>query len=169
MPKAKSKAKPKKVSAIPKGAHSIIASLTCKNASKAIDFYKTVFGAKEKMRMPTPDGRIAHAELLIGDSTIMLNDEMGMGEAAPSGPTGGYLYVYVPDADGAFNRAVTDGAKVTMAIANQFWGDRYGRITDPFGPSWGICTHVEDVSPKEMDKRAKEMFANFAKAAAQGA
>jgi PhnB protein len=154
------------VKPIPEGYHTITPSLTCKHAAKAIDFYKKAFGAKEKHRMEGPGGTIGHAELIIGDSHIMVNDEFPGMSHAPTDQNGGYLLLYVNDCDKVFNDAVAAGAKVVMPLANQFWGDRFGRFTDPFGHSWGVGTHVEDVSPEEMERRAKEWQA---KAAAQHA
>jgi PhnB protein len=153
------------VRAIPEGYHSISPSLTCKDAARAIEFYKDAFGAVETVRMPSPDGKVAHAELKIGDSIIFLNDEMGpMAEVTPGTPRM-YLFLYVENADKTFTRAVAAGAQIDMALENQFWGDRYGKVTDPFGHQWGIATHVEDVAPEDMGKRAA---AFFAKAAGQG-
>ncbi|MGA7917886.1 MAG: VOC family protein [Candidatus Acidiferrales bacterium] len=150
-----------KVKAIPEGYHSISPLLTCKNAAQAIEFYKKAFNAEEVMRMPSPDGKISHAELRIGDSIIFLNDEMG-----PVGTSTGtprmQLFLYVEDADKTFNSALGAGAKVEMALENQFWGDRYGKLTDPFGHQWGIATHVEDVAPAEISKRAAAFFAKMA-------
>lgn len=153
------------VKPIPAGYHTITPSLTCKKAAQAIEFYKKAFGAKEKFRMEGPGGSIGHAELTIGDSHIMVNDEIPGMATAPSGGGGHYLFLYVEDCDKVFNNAVAAGAKVTMPLANQFWGDRFGKVTDPFGYNWGIATHVEDVSPEEMERRAKEWQA---KAAASG-
>lgn len=152
------------VKPVPEGYHTITPSLTCKNAAKAIDFYKQAFGAKEKFRMEGPGGSIGHSELVIGDSHIMVNDEFPGMAVAPTDQSGGYLFLYVDDCDKLFNAAVAAGAKVVMPLADQFWGDRFGRFTDPFGHSWGVATHVEDVTPEEMDRRAKEWQA---KAAAQ--
>jgi len=153
------------VRAIPEGYHSISPSLTCKDAARAIEFYKDAFGAVETVRMPSPDGKVAHAELKIGDSIIFLNDEMGpMAEVTPGTPRV-YLFLYVENADKTFTRAVAAGAQIDMALENQFWGDRFGKVTDPFGHQWGIATHVEDVAPEDMGKRAA---AFFAKAAGQG-
>lgn len=147
---------------IPEGYHSISPSLTCKDAARAIDFYKQVFGAEEKVRMPSPDGKISHAELKIGDSIIFLNDPMGPGAADTPGAPQIYLFLYVENADKVFTRAVAAGAKIDMALEDQFWGDRFGRITDPFGHQWGIATHVEDVAPEEIGKRAAAFFAKAA-------
>jgi PhnB protein len=149
------------VKAIPEGYHSISPSLTCKDAARAIEYYKKAFNAQEVMRMPSPDGKISHAELKIGDSIIFLNDEMGP-MTASSGTPRMSLFLYVEDADTTFNNAVKAGGKVDMALENQFWGDRYGKLTDPFGHQWGIATHVEDVAPEEIGKRATAFFAKMA-------
>ena len=151
------------VKAIPSRCHSVTPSLTCKDAARAIEFYKTAFGAQELARMTTPDGsKIAHAEIKIGDSVIFLNDEMGPPTATAPAPPRIALFLYVEDADATFNRAVAGGSKVDMPLENQFWGDRFGRITDPFGHPWGIATHVEDVTPEEMGRRAAAFFAKAA-------
>jgi PhnB protein len=150
------------VRAIPEGYHSISPSLTCSDAARAIEFYKNVFGAVELMRMPSPDGKISHAELKIGDSIIFLNDEMGPMAAVTPGAPRMSLFLYVENADKVFTRAVAAGAQIDMALENQFWGDRYGKVTDPFGHQWGIATHVEDVAPEEIGKRAAAFFAKAA-------
>jgi PhnB protein len=150
------------VKAIPDGYHSISPALTCKDAARAIEYYKKAFNAQEIMRMPSPDGKISHAELKIGDSIIFLNDEMGPMAETSSGTPRMSLFLYVEDADTIFNNAVKAGGKVDMALENQFWGDRYGKVTDPFGHQWGIATHVEDVAPEEIGKRAAAFFAKMA-------
>jgi PhnB protein len=150
------------VKAIPDGYHSISPSLTCKDAARAIEYYKKAFNAEEIMRMPSPDGKISHAELRIGDSVIFLNDVMGPMTGTSSGTPQMSLFLYVEDADTTFNNAVKAGGKVDMALENQFWGDRYGKLTDPFGHQWGIATHVEDVAPEEIGKRAAAFFAKMA-------
>jgi PhnB protein len=157
------------VSAIPKGYHSISPSLTCKNAARAMEFYKQVFGAEEIMRMPGPGGVIMHAEMRIGDSVIFLNDEIPGMAKAPDGTSLNpvYLFLYTEDVDSVCSRAVAAGSKITMPIANMFWGDRYGKFNDPFGHSWGVATHVEDVAPEEMERRSAEWSASMAKAAGQ--
>jgi len=144
-----------KVKPIPEGYHSVTPFLSVKGTDRAIDFYKRAFGAVEKFRMPGPDGKIMHAELTIGDSTIMLS------EAMHEPPSVSSMYVYVPDADKAFDRAVKAGAKVKMPLANMFWGDRYGSVSDPYGNTWAIATHVEDVPPQEMPKRAQAAMAKM--------
>ncbi len=150
-----------KVPHIPKGYNSITPYLVIKGASQAIDYYKKVFGATEVFRMDTPDGKVAHAELKIGDSHVMLADEnpkMGQGHtsAATIGTSPVSLYLYIPDVDRIVERAVTAGAKVLKPVQDQFYGDRSGFIQDPFGHLWGIATHVEDVAPQEMAERAKK-------------
>jgi len=141
--------------------------LIIKGAAAAIDFYKKAFGAIEMMRMPQPDGRVGHAELKIGDSRFMLNDEMpGMSVApTPSPMQPSSLFVYTTDVDDLFKRALKAGAREDMAPSNMFWGDRFGKFTDPFGHQWGVATHVEDVAPAEMQRRSEEMTKQMAKAA----
>jgi len=160
---------PNPVRAIPEGYHSISPSLTCKNAARAIEFYKSVFGATEVMRMPGPEGKIMHAELKIGDSIIFVNDEFpGMAEAPAPGVTPSlFMFLYTEDVDSVYNRAVSMGSMVVMPLENMFWGDRYGKVTDPFGHQWGIAQHVEDVAPQEMKRRQDATAVNMAKAAGQ--
>ena len=155
---------------IPEGYHSISPAITCKNAAAAIEFYKEAFGATEFVRMPGPGGMIMHAELRIGDSLIFVSDEFpGMSVAPTPRAVPSYsLFLYTPDVDAVFDRAVAAGAAVTMPLTNMFWGDRYGKITDPFGHSWGVATHVEDVAPEEMERRSAEWTAGMNKAAAAG-
>jgi PhnB protein len=157
------------VRAIPEGYHSITPALICKGAARAIEFYKEVFHAKEIHRMAGPGGIIGHAELLIGDSKLMLSDEFpGMAHAPGATPiTSNSLYFYTDNVDAVLDRAVKAGAKVEMPLQNMFWGDRYGKIRDPFGHSWGLAQHVEDVAPAEMERRAKEWQAQMAKSAGQ--
>ena len=148
-----------KISYIPKGYNSVTPYLVIKGAAKAIDYYKNVFGATEVMRMPGPDGRIGHAELKIGDSHIMLADEFPeMGHQGPLtlGNSPVSMLLYVEDVDSTVQRAVADGAQILKPVADQFYGDRMGFIQDPFGHRWGVATHKEDVSPKEMEERAKK-------------
>ena len=151
-----------KVNYIPQGYHTVIPYLSVKGASAAIDFYKNAFGATEVMRMATPDGRIGHAELKIGDSHVMLADEFPQMNFLSPKSIGGSpvnIMIYVENADTIFNRAVDGGAKVLKPVQDQFYGDRSGSIEDPFGHMWTISTHIEDVSPEEIDRRAAEMFA----------
>ncbi|MFB3815759.1 MAG: VOC family protein [Terriglobales bacterium] len=149
---------------IPQGYHTVTPSITVKNAAAAIDFYKKAFGAEELMRMNSPDGKIAHAEIKIGDSIIFLNDECDMGfSRAPQtlGGTTGGLMLYVSDVDTAFDRAIKAGGQVKMPVADMFWGDRYGNLTDPFGHVWGLATHKEDLSQQEIEDRAKAFYAKM--------
>jgi len=157
----------KNVSPIPKGFHTITPGLAVRNAAQAIEFYKKAFGAKENMRMNMPDGKtIMHAEIQIGDSKIMLGEEMPqMNHLSPQslGGTAVNLYVYVKDVDKVFNQAIKAGATVTMPVMDAFWGDRNGEVMDPFGHKWGIATHKRNVSSKDMHKAAQEWFAQQAK------
>jgi PhnB protein len=149
----------------PSGMHTVTPQLTLRESAKAIDFYKQAFGAQELMRMPTPDGRgIWHAELRIGDSVIYVSDEMPQSPTvAPSSthkPTG-VIQLYVPDCDAVFQSAVQAGARVSMPLADMFWGDRWGMVIDPFGQAWGVATHVKDLSPEEMRRGAEEFAAKM--------
>ena len=155
------------VRAIPEGYHSLTPAIVCKGAARAIEFYKEVFHAKELNRMTGPNGSIGHAELQIGDSRLMLSDEFpGMASAPGPNPiTSNSLVFYTDNVDSVFDRAVKAGAKVEMPLQNQFWGDRYGKLRDPFGHSWGLAQHVEDVAPAEMERRSKEWMAQMSKAA----
>jgi PhnB protein len=149
----------KKVHYIPKGYNTITPYLVIKGAAKAIEYYKSVFGATVAVRMDGPDGRVGHAELQIGDSRIMLADEnpqIGARSAESIGASPVSLYVYLPDCDKVVAKAAAEGAKILKPVADQFYGDRSGFIQDPFGHLWGIATHKEDVSAKEMKERAKK-------------
>jgi PhnB protein len=146
-----------KVKPIPDGYPRVTPYLIIDGGAKALDFYKKVFGAKEKMRMPGPGGKIGHAEITIGESMIMLADEHpDMGARAPHayGGTAVSLMVYVDNVDNTVKTALSEGAKLTRPVENQFYGDRLGTIQDPFGHQWHVATHVEDVPPDEMAKRA---------------
>ncbi|MBV8951174.1 MAG: VOC family protein [Actinobacteria bacterium] len=146
-----------KVKPIPDEYPRVMPYLSVDGASAAIDFYKTVFDATERMRMPGPDGRIGHAELDIGDSVVMLADvfpSMSNPDPKQLGGTPVSVMVYVTDVDDVFARALKAGAKEERAVENQFYGDRSGQFVDPFGHKWFVATHVEDVSPDEMAKRA---------------
>jgi len=160
---------PNAVRPIPEGYHSITPQLTCRDAARAIDFYKTIFGATEISRAAGPDGKVMHAELKIGDSRIMLNDEFPGKAEAPNASAvhSSSLFLYSENVDSLYNRAVKAGCKVDMPLDNMFWGDRYGKFTDPFGHQWGVATHIEDVAPAEMQRRLEEMTAKMAKAAGQ--
>jgi PhnB protein len=151
--------------AIPTGFHTATPVLTVRDGVKVIDFYKRAFGAEERMRIPGPDGSLMHAEIKIGDSILMLSDEQpNMGCRAPSsvGSCTSYVFLYVPDVDAVFKKAVEAGAKVIMPPTDMFWGDRFGQVEDPFGHVWGLATHKEDVSPEEMTKRQQQFFASMA-------
>jgi uncharacterized glyoxalase superfamily protein PhnB len=140
----------------PEGAHSITPYLTIKGAAKAIEFYKNAFGATEVMRMAGPDGLIFHGHIRIGDSPVFLCDEM-MGAKSPLslGGSSVTILLYVPDADATWKKALAAGAQVGMPLEDQFWGDRYGMLTDPFGHAWAIATHQEDLTADEMAQRSK--------------
>ncbi len=157
------------VRAVPEGYHSITPSIVCKNAARAIDFYKEVFQAKELGRMTGPGGTIGHAELQIGDSRLMLSDEFpGIAQAPGAAPiTSCALFMYTENVDALFDRAVKAGCKVEMPLANQFWGDRYGKVRDPFGHQWGLAQHIEDVPTDEMKKRSDAFMAQMSKSAGQ--
>jgi len=152
----------KKVRAVPEGYHSVTPYLVLRQASDAIEFYKKAFGATEVFRMPGPGGAIAHAEIRIGDSQIMMceeNAEMGARSPQTLGGSPANLFLYVEDVDTAYKRAVDAGATATMPPQDMFWGDRYGKLIDPFGHEWSIATHVEDVTPAQMAERAQAAFA----------
>jgi len=154
-------------SPVPEGFHTVTPHLILDNAAAAIEWYKKAFGAQEKSRALGPDGKIMHAELEIGNSRFMLNDEMGGGRSAKSlGGSPISLWIYVPDCDAIFNRAVAAGATVPSGpmgqLADQFWGDRTGMLIDPHGFQWTIATRKEDLSREEMDRRAEEFFKQFA-------
>ena len=150
------------VKPIPDGMHSLTPHIVCAGAAEAIEFYKKAFGAEEGGRLPGPDGRLMHAAIRIGDSTVMLVDEMpewgSLGPKALKG-TPVTIHLYVEDADAFVARAAQAGAKVTMPVAEQFWGDRYGKVEDPFGHHWSVATHVRDVTPEEMKKAMQAMAA----------
>jgi PhnB protein len=148
------------VKPIPDGYRSITPYLIIDGAGAAIDFYKKILGASERMRIPGPDGKVGHAELLIGDSVIMLADEHPQMNALSPKTIGGTpvtIMLYVTDVDAIVAKAVEAGATLQRKVENQFYGDRSGSIKDPFGHVWHISTHIEDVSPEEMDRRLKAM------------
>ena len=149
---------------VPDGYHTVSAYLAVDDAARAIEYYTQAFGAREEVRMDAPGGKIGHAELVIGDSRIMLSDPFPQASTRPPSQLGGTsvsLFMYVDDVDAVVKRAVDAGATVTMEVADQFWGDRFGTITDPFGHVWSIATHVEDVPPEEMAERAKAAMAQM--------
>jgi PhnB protein len=147
---------------IPEGYHSLTMYLAVHDAAAAIDFYTRAFGAKELGHMDAPAGRIGHAELQIGDSRLMLADafpESSTRSPKELGGTTASVFLYVEDVDAVFHQAVDAGATVTMEVADQFWGDRFGTVTDPFGHVWSLATHLEDVPPDELAERAKAAMA----------
>lgn len=151
---------------IPDGFHTVTSSLVVSNSKDAIEFYKKAFDAIEINQYPTPDGKIMHAQIKIGDSFVFLADEFP--EMSTRSPTtlGGSttsLHLYVEDADKIFNQAIEAGAKVVMPIMDAFWGDRFGMLTDPYGHSWAISTHQKDLSDEEMKKASEDFFANMPK------
>jgi PhnB protein len=156
-----------KVKPIPDGVHTVIPYLTLNNASEAIEFYKKAFGAKEVARMAGPDGRgIVHAEIKIGDSVLFLADECpGMGNPSPQklGGTTVGIHLNVEGVDDVFARAVAAGGTALMPPTNMFWGDRFGKLVDPYGHTWSLSTHIEDVSHEEMERRGQAFFAEMAK------
>jgi PhnB protein len=163
--KAGAKRKAKKVLPVPKGYHAVTAYLSVQNAAQALDYYKRAFGAKELVRMPMPDGKVGHAEIKLGDSHVMLADEMpNMGFLSPQsrGGTTVQLHLYVPDVDAMVQRALAAGGKLTRPIEDKFYGDRAGTLEDPYGHVWYIATHKEDVPPKEMKRRMDEMARKMA-------
>jgi len=151
--------------AVPEGYNTITPQLTLDNAAQTIDWYKKALNAQELGRSTGPDGKIMHAELKIGDSRFMVNDVMmGKGPKAFGGSPAS-LWLFVENSDAVFNGAVKEGAKIAMPLADQFWGDRAGAVTDPAGYTWWIATRKEDLTPEETRKRADEFFKNFAPAA----
>lgn len=158
---------PAKVKAVPDGFNTVSVYLVVRNSKEALDFYSQAFGAETVYRMPGPDGKSTmHAEMRIGNSTVMLSDEnpqWDLKSPLTLGGTPASLHLYAEDADGLFNRALKAGCTVAMPIQDMFWGDRYGKVKDPYGHQWGIATHKEDVPPAELEKRAKEFFASMAK------
>jgi PhnB protein len=151
----------KKASPIPKGYHTVTPSLFVTGAAKAIDFYKKALGAEELMRFAGPDGKIMHAEIKVGDSIVMLADEMPeMGGRGPKtiGGTPVSFFVYGENVDAAWKRAVDGGAKELQPLADQFWGDRAGCLEDPFGHHWWLAQHIEDLTPEQIRKNAEAFF-----------
>lgn len=148
------------VKPIPTGMHSITPHLVCADAAAAIEFYKKAFNAAEVSRLPGPDGKIMHASLRIGDSVLMLSEEAPkMGSLGPKALKGSpvTIHMYTDDVDGFVAAAVSAGAKITMPVADMFWGDRYGKIEDPFGHHWSIAKHVRDVTTEEMEQAMLKM------------
>ena len=150
------------VKPVPDGYQTVTAYLIVEDAAAAIDYYKKVFGATERVRMDTPDGKIGHAELDLGNSVVMLADASPqVSTRAPSevGATTAGIFLYVEDVDAVVKGAVDAGATVLMEVADQFWGDRLGMVQDPFGHHWSVATHVEDVPPEEIEERARAAMA----------
>lgn len=150
-----------KVKPIPDGYHTVTPYLTIRNAAAALDFYKRAFGADEMFRVADPQGKVGHAEIRIGDSAIMLSDEfpdMGANSPQAIGGSSVMIHLYVENVDALVDRAVKAGGKLERPVADQFYGDRGGMVVDPFGHKWWIATHVEDVPPEEIEKRAAAMF-----------
>jgi PhnB protein len=150
------------VKPIPDGYHTATPYLAVDDAAEALEYYKKAFGAKERGRMEAPDGKIGHAEIQIGDSLVMLSDPFPQATTRTPKELGGTtasVFLYVEDVDAFVQKAIDAGATVTMEVADQFWGDRFGTITDPFGHSWSVATHIEDVPPEEMAERAKAAMA----------
>lgn len=148
------------VKAIPEGMHSLTPHLVCAGASDAIAFYKAAFNAVEAARLPGPDGKLMHAMVRIGDSALMLVDENpAYGAIGPKTLKGSpvTIHLYVDDVDATVAKAVAAGAKVTMPVADAFWGDRYGQLEDPFGHHWSVGTHIREVSEKEMRAEMAKM------------
>jgi PhnB protein len=149
---------------IPEGYHALTPYLAVDNAAQAIEFYKRAFGAKERLSMPGPGGTIAHAELEIGDSVVMLSDPFPQSSVKTPKELGGTtagVFMYVEDVDEVVKQAIDAGAKVTSPVEDQFWGDRFGKVADPFGHEWQIATHVEDVTPEQIAERSKEAMASM--------
>ena len=149
------------VKPIPEGYHTVTPYLAVDDAAEAIEYYKKAFGAKERVRMEAPEGRIGHAELEIGDSLVMLSDPFPQATTrSPKelGGTSASIFLYVEDVDAVVKQAVDTGSTITMEVADQFWGDRFGSVQDPFGHLWSIATHVEDVPPEEMAERSESGY-----------
>lgn len=153
---------------IPDGYHTLTPYMTVRDAARAIEFYKQAFGAVERGVMKGPDGKIVHAELLIGDSIVMMGDEVPqMGRLSPQSIGGSAmgLHIYVENVDAAFDRAIKAGGIAEMPVTDMFWGDRYGNLVDPFGHKWSIATHMRDMSREEMDEAMNEAMQQMRKSA----
>ena len=159
----------KNIKAVPEGMHTITPHLIVRDATRAIDFYRKAFMAEVRGVHHAPDNKVMHAELMIGNSMLFLADEFpGMGTCSAPQTLGGTsitLNIYTNNVDQLFNQAVSAGATVIMPLMNQFWGDRYGQLKDPFGHTWALGQHIEDVSREEMERRGREAFAKMAKGA----
>jgi PhnB protein len=153
-----------KVKPVPEGMHTVTPHLVVRDAAKAIEWYKKAFGAEEQYRMPMPNGKIMHAQIRIGDSVILMAEELAeMGNKSPQsiGGSATTLNIYVDDAEKLWKRAVDAGAKVTMPLSEQFWGDKYGVVVDPFGHIWAIGQHVRDMTPEEMAQAGQKAFSQM--------
>src|SRR5215216_4563395 len=149
---------------VPEGYHTLTSYLAVDDAAQAIEYYKKAFGAKERVRMAAPDGKIGHAELEIGDSMLMLADPFPQASTKPPkelGGTSASVFMYVEDVDAVAKQAVDAGGTVLMEVADQFWGDRFATVQDPFGHSWSIATHIEDLTPEEIAERGREAMAQM--------
>ena len=153
------------VKAVPPGFHTLTPHLTVRNAEQALEFYKKAFGAEIGQVAHMPDGKVMHASLKIGDSQLMLNDEMpeyGVLSPVSTGSNSPVtIHIYTENVDEAFDRAVSAGAQVKMPLMDQFWGDRYGVVTDPYGHKWSLASHVKDMSPEEMEHGMKDAMAKM--------
>jgi uncharacterized glyoxalase superfamily protein PhnB len=150
-----------KVKAIPEGMHSVTPHMVCAGAAQAIEFYKKAFNAVDEGQLPGPDGRLMHAQIRIGGSAVMLVDEMPeMGALGPKSLKGSpvTIHLYVDDVDAVVARAVKSGAKITMPVADMFWGDRYGQLEDPFGHHWSVATHQRDLTTAEIQQAMRQAF-----------
>ena len=151
-----------KVRPIPEGHHSVTPHLIIKGAGEAMDFYKKAFGAKEVVRMPGPGGHgVMHGEMKFGDSYVYVTDEFPDMQCLSPRALGGTpvtIHLYVDNVDATFKQALSAGCKEKMPLMDMFWGDRFGKVTDPFGHEWSLAQHMEDVVPQEMAKRAEEAF-----------
>jgi PhnB protein len=157
-----------KVTPIPPGFHTLTPHLTVRNAKEALEFYKQAFGAEVLHVADMPDGKVMHATVRMGDSILMLNDEMpehGALSPLSSGGSGVTLHIYTENVDDAFARAVAAGATVKMPLADQFWGDRYGVVADPYGFKWSLATRVKELSPEQMQEEQEKMFSAMKKTA----
>jgi uncharacterized glyoxalase superfamily protein PhnB len=158
------------VKAVPTGFHTLTPHLTVRDADKALEFYKNALGAEVLHVARMPNGKVMHAGLRIGDSMLMLNEESPeYGALSPlsTGGTGVTIHIYTEDVDAAFKRAVSAGAQVKMPLMDQFWGDRYGMVADPFGHTWSIAAHTKDMSPEEMQRAQDEAMAKMPPPAAK--
>jgi PhnB protein len=157
-----------RVKAVPEGFHALTPHITVKDAARAIDFYQKAFGAEVLRISHGPEGKVMHADLKIGDSILMLNDEFPEWGAVgpPTGASGVIIHMYLENVDAAFERVVSAGATVKMPLGDAFWGDRYGAVVDPFGHTWSLASKVKDVSKDELNKASQELFARETKKSA---